>query len=204
MMGGINSRPFCYSEKAMPRIKLMKPSFANLTGQLPGKKFRGVNFTGGISDDIPLAVVDKIAAQLAGCRLVDGSGVDLGPAGSAYRKTTIIPTPVVRRTESVIAEGSDATRVRTISTTTYTLVATDAGMILDFTVGTVVTVPASLPAAFNCALRQGGANQIQVVAGAGATVEEIDGKFKSEKRLALLTLARFPDGKFQLIGRTSA
>ncbi|MBY3231870.1 hypothetical protein [Rhizobium laguerreae] len=188
----------------MPRIKLMKPSFANLTGQLPGKNFRGVNFTSGISDDIPLAVVDKIAAQIAGCRLVDGSGVDLGPAGSAYRKTTTIPTPVVPRTQSVIAEGSDSTRVRTISTTTYTLAPTDVGMILDFTVGTVVTVPASLPAAFNCALRQGGANQIQVVAGVGATVEEIDGKFKSEKRLALLTLARFPDGKFQLIGRTAA
>lgn len=90
----------------MPRIKLTKPSFANLSGQLPGKNFRGVNFVNGISDEIPLAVVDKIAAQIGG-DLVDENGEVTGPAGSDYRRTTIIPTPVVPRSESTFpVDGS--------------------------------------------------------------------------------------------------
>lgn len=82
----------------MPYVKLTKPSYLNLTGPLPGKKFRGVAFANGISGDIPLSVIDKIAAQISGCRLVNSSGVDQGPAGSHYRKTTTpknIPFPGV-------------------------------------------------------------------------------------------------------------
>lgn len=91
----------------MPRIKLTKPSFVNLTGQLPGKNFRGVNFTDGISDEVPLAVVDKIAAQIGG-DLVDEAGEVIGPAGSQYRKTSIVPTPQVPRSESKYPETGAA------------------------------------------------------------------------------------------------
>lgn len=188
----------------MPHIKLTKASLANLTGQLPGKTFRGVDFKNGVSvDNLDLALADKFAAQLEGVMLCDAAGIVSGPAGSFHRKTSIIPTPVVPRAESVIAEGSDAVRVRQITDASYTLTEADFGMVLDFAAGTSVVVPASLPAAFQCALRQGGEEQITVTAGEGAVVEEIDGKLKSEKRLAILSLIRFPDGKFQLIGRTA-
>ncbi|MBD9511626.1 SGNH/GDSL hydrolase family protein [Ensifer sp. ENS10] len=93
----------------MPRIKLTKPSFANLTGQLPGKNFRGVNFTDGISGDIPLEVVDKIAAQIGG-DLVDGQGAVLGPAGSHYRKTSTIPTKTVPRATSLPSDDIKTAR----------------------------------------------------------------------------------------------
>jgi len=188
----------------MPFIKLTKASLANLTGQLPGKNFRGVDFKNGVSvNNLDLALADKFAAQLEGVMLCNAQGIVTGPAGSFHRKTTQIPTPVVPRAPSVIAEGSDSARVKTIDTKSYTVQPSDFGMILDFTEGATVTVPADLPAAFQCALRQGGEDQIEIVEGEGATVEEIDGKFMSEKRLAILTLIRFPDGTFQVIGRTA-
>ncbi|MBY3070751.1 hypothetical protein HFO71_10400 [Rhizobium laguerreae] len=110
---------------------------------------------------------------------------------------------VVVRTRSVELV-KDPTLVRTVNAPTYTLNNDDWGYVLDFTQGTIITVPAELNARFNCALRQGGDDQFEVVAGSGAVVEEIDDHFKSEQRLALLTLCRFPDGKFQIIGRTAA
>lgn len=188
----------------MPYIKLTKPSLDSLTGQLPAKNFRGVSFVNGVSTtDLPLALADKFAAQIEGTMLCNAAGVVSGPAGSFHRKTTIIPTPAVPRTPSVVGAGSDSARVKTIDATTYTLEASDLGMILDFTEGALVIVPADLPPAFQCALRQGGDDQIELVAGEGVHLDEIDLKFRSEKRLAILTLIRFPDGKFQIVGRTA-
>lgn len=189
----------------MPYIKLTNPRFANLTGQLPGKNFRGVSFVNGVSaTDLPLAVADKIAAQLSGTMLCNAAGVVSGPAGSLNRlPTSIIPERAWPRSESVIGEGSDSARVRTIDDTAYTITEADFGMILNFTEGATVTVSSNLPAAFQCALRQGGEDQIKIVATGEAVVEEIDGRLMSEKRLAILTLIRFPDGKFQLVGRTA-
>ncbi|MGV1754839.1 hypothetical protein [Agrobacterium sp. CG674] len=189
----------------MPYIKLTKASFANLTGQLPGKNFRGVDFKNGVSvKNLPIAVADKFAAQLEGTMLCNASGAVSGPAGSFHRKTTIsLPDTDWPRSVGGIAEGADSARVKTIDTLTHDLSIADFGMILDFQVGTKITVPASLPAAFQCALRQGGEDQVEVIAGQDAVLEEIDGKFKSEKRLSVLTLIRFPDGKFQLVGRTA-
>ncbi len=189
----------------MPHIKLTNPRFANLTGQLPGKNFRGVDFVNGVSrDNLDLAIADKIAAQLAGTMLCDAAGVVSGSAGSLYRlPTSLAPVREWPRAESSVGESPDSARVREIDATSYTLTEADLGMILDFTEGATVTVPTSLPAAFQCALRQGGENRITVEGGEGATVEEIDSKFVSEKRLSILSLIRFPNGKFQLIGRTA-
>jgi hypothetical protein len=181
----------------MPRIKLTKPAFANLTG-----KMLGAVFTNGVSNDVNLSIIDAIAAAIGG-NLVQSDGTTvIGPAGAAYRKTTVTPTREFKYVEPLVAQGSESTRVKSINAATYSIVAEDFGFILDFAVGTTITVPNNLPAAFNCALRQGGVDQIEVVAGGGAVVEEIDNQFTSEKRLAILTLARFPNGKFQLIGRT--
>lgn len=94
----------------MPYIKLTNPRFANLTGQLPGKNFRGVDFVDGVSSsDLPLAVADKIAAQLSGTMLCDAEGVEAGPAGSHYRKTSSgVPQPEWPRAESEYPTNVDA------------------------------------------------------------------------------------------------
>ncbi|WP_206825344.1 hypothetical protein [Agrobacterium sp. Ap1] len=95
--------------------------------------------------------------------------------------------------------------IKTVETATHLLTNEDWGILLSFTQGCKITVPNGLASHFYCTLRQSGADQIEVVPGEGATVEEIDGNFKSEKRLAVLALARIPlDGAFQLTGRTAA
>lgn len=84
----------------MPRIKLTKPGFANLTGPL-----LGAQFTNGVSNDVPLATIDAIAAAIGG-DLVDGEGEVIGPAGRAYRHSTILPVNEWPRSESVFPEGA--------------------------------------------------------------------------------------------------
>lgn len=183
----------------MTRIKLTKPGFETFTGNL-----LGVAFTNGISADADLGLIDRIAASQGG-NIVDASGNFISVAGSAARKASIsAPATVIATPDQVVPVGSAVTRVKSISSSTYTLVDGDLGLILDFTVGCTITVPVGLSANFNCALRQGGSSQITIVGANGVTVEEIDSKFKSEKRLALLTLLRFIDGKYQLLGRTAA
>lgn len=94
----------------MPYIKLTNPRFANLTGQLPGKNFRGVDFVDGVSTaDLDLAVADKIAAQLSGTMICDAEGVEEGPAGSLNRMpTSIAPEREWPRSESVYPTNVDA------------------------------------------------------------------------------------------------
>ena len=95
-------------------------------------------------------------------------------------------------------------RIVTYDVPTYTLRAVDYAFLLNMPQQCVITVPADLPADFYCSIRQAGSGRIQIVGAAGVTVEEIDGYFKSEKRLAVVSLARMPDGSFQLTGRTAA
>ena len=108
-MGGISFPPISFLEKVMPYIKLTNPRFANLTGQLPGKNFRGVSFVNGVSaTDLPLAVADKIAAQLSGTMLCNAAGVVSGPAGSLNRlPTSIVPERAVPRAESEVPSLSE-------------------------------------------------------------------------------------------------
>ncbi|MGO7833324.1 hypothetical protein [Rhizobium johnstonii] len=116
-------------------------------------------------------------------------------------KQETVKAVVVRQLSPVMGE---ALRMVTYDVAAYTLRPIDQAQLLNFPQGCVVTVPDGLPIDFYCTLRQAGAGHIEIVAASGVTVEEIDGYMKSEKRLALLALARFPDGSFQLTGRTAA
>lgn len=61
--------------------------------------------------------------------------------------------------------------------TAYTLALSDDGGMVVLTNASAVTltVPASLPAGFNCVIVQGGAGQVQVVAGSGASLANAHG-----------------------------
>ncbi|QWW69347.1 hypothetical protein [Rhizobium sp. WYJ-E13] len=115
-------------------------------------------------------------------------------------KREAVTTIVVRQLSPVMGEPL---RMVTYDVPAYTVRPIDRAQMLNFPQGCIITVPEDLPLDFYCTLRQGGDDQITITQGAGATVEEIDGKFRSEKRLAILTLLRFPNGSFQLVGRTA-
>jgi hypothetical protein len=107
----------------------------------------------------------------------------------------------------VVLPNVEPLAIKTIQGSEYLLSDSDAGYLLDFEEGCEITVPSGLKEGFYCSLRQGGDDQIEVAGddpeiGRAVIVEEIDDLFFSEKRLAILHLARFPDGSFQLTGRT--
>ncbi|QIG75612.1 hypothetical protein EVC20_041 [Rhizobium phage RHph_Y2_17_1] len=187
----------------MARVRLTALGMEHFTGNL-GK----VRFVDGVSADLTPAQSEVIGAAYKSVLVqADGTTV-IGPASPAARAATQAPgraaaAPVVDAPAEQARTDLERFYIKSLNVPTYTLKDEDAGYLLNFAQGTIVTVPTGLPDDFYCSLRQGGSNQITVV-GAGVTVEEIDGRFRSEKRLAILHVARFPDGKFQLIGRTAA
>ncbi|MGR4927276.1 hypothetical protein ACIPUD_10765 [Bradyrhizobium sp. CAR08] len=78
--------------------------------------------------------------------------------------------------------------------------------ILDFTSGTAVTVtvPDSLRPDFFCGISQGGAGQVQVVAGAGVTLNEPSNQLKTSAQYVMLSLIAFSRNAFRLFGSTAA
>lgn len=77
-----------------------------------------------------------------------------------------------------------------IATTSYTVAATDNGLVLQFTAGTAVTVtvPNSLAADFNCLATQMGAGQVTFTAGSGATQHQRSGLSKTAGQYAIVTI----------------
>ncbi|AGC36046.1 hypothetical protein B7L88_gp002 [Rhizobium phage RHEph10] len=167
-----------------------------------------VRFVDGVSADLTPAQAEVVGAAYKSV-LVQANGTTvIGPASPAARAATQAPDRAAPAPAGVAPVEQARTDlepfyIKTIDKATYTLSDDDAGYLLDFVQGTTITVPTGLADDFYCSLRQGGASQIRVV-GAGVTVEEIDNQFRSEKRLAVLQVARFPDGKFQLLGRTAS
>lgn len=78
--------------------------------------------------------------------------------------------------------------------------------ILDFTSGAAVTVtvPNSLRPDFFCGISQGGAGQVQVVAGAGVTLNEPSNQLKTSAQYVMLSLIAFSRNAFRLFGSTAA
>lgn len=91
----------------------------------------------------------------------------------------------------------------------YELTRYDSGnRILAFAGTTInVTVPAALPAGFNCRVCQGDANKVTILASGGNTILNIDTQFKTEGILAVVDIDVMTSGSggaVILSGRTSA
>ncbi|WP_247455372.1 hypothetical protein [Bradyrhizobium sp. 174] len=78
--------------------------------------------------------------------------------------------------------------------------------ILDFTsaAAVTVTVPNSLRPDFFCGISQGGAGQVQVVAGVGVTLNEPSNQLKTSAQYVMLSLIAFSRNAFRLFGSTAA
>jgi hypothetical protein len=188
----------------MARVRLTQLGYADFTGNI-GK----VAFADGVSDIITEVQADAVGSVISADLVGDDGATVVRQAGGAARavanKTTRAGAFPNRIASADQPRTDLETRyIRSLSAATYTLTDADAGYLLDFTAGCVVTVPVDLDSAFYCSLRQGGDAQIQVAAGQGATVVEIDNNFKTEKKLAVIGIERFPDGSFQISGRTAA
>lgn len=98
---------------------------------------------------------------------------------------------------------------KTVSTTTYTLILTDAGQALEFTnaSGCIVTVPPATTAAFldgtAVELRQTTAGAVTVAAGAGVTVNK-RGTLTSNGQWAVMLLVNRGTNSWLLSGETTA
>jgi hypothetical protein len=188
----------------MARVRLTKIGYTNFTGDI-GK----VAFVNGVSGAITDVHADAIGSVMSANIVADDGATVVRQAGGSARaianKTTRVAAHPNRLASTTQAINPDPLPIKTITDATYTLTNGDAGYLLDFTgaTGCLVTVPASLEDAFYCTMHQGGNGQIQVVPDSSASVVEIDNRFKSEKRLAILSLTRFPDRSFQLTGRTA-
>ncbi|QIG69073.1 hypothetical protein EVB78_040 [Rhizobium phage RHph_N1_15] len=186
----------------MARVRLTALGMEHFTGNI-GK----VRFVDGVSGDITASQARVIGAAYKSDLVGSDGTTVVGPASPSAQAAAAQPArsavaPAVLAPAEQARTDLEPFYIKAIDKATYTLTNDDAGYLLDFAQGTVITVPTGLKDDFYCSLRQGGATQIRVT-GAGVTVEEIDNRFRSEKRLAILNVARFPDGKFQLIGRTA-
>ncbi|SOC90004.1 Lysophospholipase L1 [Rhizobium sp. AN5] len=178
----------------MPYIKLTNPRFANLTGQLPGKNFRGIDFIAGVSAlNLDLSIADKIAAQLAGTMLCDAAGIVSGPAGSLYRIQTELPT-----SKLAPAVVDSVVNFRDVNAATYTLSSNDNGWTLNFVKACVVTVPANLGSGFAVSLRQGGYEPVRVTHPSNVAIEDPTYFFRTRKRQSVLHLVQVAKTRFTL------
>jgi len=194
------------------QIKLTGVGMETYTGMIAK-----VKFTDGLSEEIPLRLALSVGAVREAVFYRDG--LPGAPANPALLAAVFATTRQEQPRETVAApqKRTDAEPfyIKTITSiapregipegqSVYFLTAADHGYLLDFKLGvpTAVAVTKDLPADFYCTLRQGDDSPFLVGADKDVSVEEIDGNFVSEKRLAILSLARFPDGSFQLSGRT--
>ncbi|MBX4911357.1 hypothetical protein HJA82_29025 [Rhizobium bangladeshense] len=186
----------------MARVRLTALGMELYTGTI-GK----VRFVDGVSADISDSQARVIGAAYKSVLVAADGTTVLGPASPTAQAAAAQPAraavaPTVIASEDQARTDLERFYLKSIDLPAYTLDQDDAGYLLDFAQGTVVTVPTGLSDDFYCSLRQGGSSQIRVT-GAGVVVEEIDNQFRSEKRLAIMQVVRFPDGKFQLMGRTA-
>ncbi|TDW20412.1 hypothetical protein EV128_12542 [Rhizobium azibense] len=185
------------------RVRLKALGMEHFTGKI-GK----ISFVDGLSEYVTQRQAEVIGAAYETV-YVNAGGAETQSANPTLR---VAYFATVREGEAPSVEAPANQRrldaeplyLKSILGVSYTLTTDDHGYLLDFADGAQITVPANLPDDFYCTLRQGGEDQLTVLAATDVTVEEIDGFMKSEKRLAILSLARFPDGSFQLSGRTAA
>jgi len=111
----------------------------------------------------------------------DGSGAKLQVAGAINLAGTLSGFSAKVNTQIIAA--------------TYTILSTDNGCTLRFSVACTVTVPTGLPAGFNCILIQEGAGQITLAA-SGTTINNPDSYTKSAKQYAPITLVQYTTNVF--------
>jgi hypothetical protein len=100
--------------------------------------------------------------------------------------------------------GNSGTLSKTVVPgTTYTLIPTDNGKIIEFTSATAVTltVPVDLSSTFNCTILQSGAGQITIVDDGTSTVNNADNFFTTEKPYVFVSLLHLGSNNFVIDGR---
>lgn len=186
----------------MARVRLTQSGFENYTGRI-GK----VLFVNGVSGDIAELLADGVGENIAANIVAANGTTVIRKAGAAERLAANRLVHVGAPAETIApvhqSLNPDPLPIKSIEADVYSLQDGDAGYLLNFTDACVVTVSADLDDTFYCSLRQAGEGQVEIVAGSGATVEEIDGYLKTEKRLSIVGITRFPDGVFQVTGRTA-
>lgn len=78
------------------------------------------------------------------------------------------------------------------------------GSLVQFTGECTVTIPANLPSDFSCGWSQDGEDPVTFAAGAGATVQSVDGNLVSGGQYALGGIAGMGAGIYRLYGQLIA
>lgn len=150
------------------------PAGATLTGAEPVPVVQGGNTV-----QIPASAIAGLGGGGAGAPGGSGTQVQYragtafgGIAGSIWDSANFVITFGNTRMQASAFGYDGASAINAQVGTTYTLQASDNGKVVRLTNASPITVicPAGLTIAFACLLIQGGAGQVAVVAGSGATL----------------------------------
>ena len=151
-------------------------NFASMSGNVPASELDEA-----FAEAATLTAVDELTstvAQLpsADTPLVPVAGGDAGAASDLSRSDHQHPP--------------QSATINLQTGTAYTLQATDNGKVVEFSNASAitVTVPSSLPVAFNCLLAQVGAGQVTFVAGSGATQRQSLGLTKTARQWSIVSM----------------
>ncbi len=159
-------------------------SFRSGAGGAPGVRFLSDAGTG-------------LANPAAGVLALVAAGAERARASSSGLSADVMSGNSYRLGASAVV--TDATTARTLS-------AADNGKLLYFTASTSVLViaPVDLGAGFSCAIVQGGAGQVSMAAGAGATLASYQNATKTSGQYAMASLLAPVANAFILAGVISS
>ncbi|TCU34145.1 hypothetical protein [Rhizobium azibense] len=100
--------------------------------------------------------------------------------------------------------AAQGTKLFTIGASSITATRDWQGQLVRFTGECSVTIPADLPDDFSCGWSQDGADPVTFVAGAGATVQSVDGNLVSGGQYAIGGIAGMGAGVVRLYGQLTA
>lgn len=121
----------------------------------------------------------------------------------AQRDLTAIATPQSFNDQPIHRYGA---AVEEVTGTTYPFTAADNGKIKYFTnTGAIAaSLPAGLPAGFNCSVIQWQTGQATLSAGSGAAVFNRQNQFKTAGRYAIVSIIMIAPDSFLIFGDTAA
>jgi hypothetical protein len=168
---------------------------SGLTAALAAKAASGANSDitslSGLTTALSLAQGGTGATSAAGAKtalsLVKG---DVGLGNVDNTADTAKPVSTAQQT-ALNAKAAILDTLNTQTGTTYTLASTDAGLVVELSNASAITLtlPNSLPVGFNCIIRQAGAGQVTLSLASGATLRNRQSLTKTAGQWSELSLS---------------
>jgi len=154
-------------------------------------------------------VISTYMQGLMGATTAAAAQSTLGLGDAATHPASDFATPA-SVTSAIAAASINSTQIAPVfndqTGTTYTFATSDSGKPITFTSGSAVTatIPSTLPKGWNCLVYQGGAGQVTIAAGGGATIHNRQSQFKTAGLYAVISLLATATGVVVVGGDTTS